>query len=70
MLKADVLEMEKALQERCNAVALGDYTLWAAGPEAALDMLRVRKSTTNVRGAVTTIQHVRVLGLYIPAILH
>lgn len=43
MLKADVLEMEKALQERCNALALGDYTLWAVGPDAALDMLRVRK---------------------------
>ena len=44
MLKADVQEMENALQERCNAVAFGDYTLWTVGPEAALDMLRVRKS--------------------------
>lgn len=48
MLKADVLEMENALQGRCNTLAQGDYTLWAVGPEAALDMLRVRKNTSRV----------------------
>ncbi|CAM9165488.1 unnamed protein product, partial [Laminaria digitata] len=48
MLKADVLEMENALQERCNAVALGDYTLWAVGPEAALDMLRAADEAFDV----------------------
>lgn len=63
MLKADVLEMENALQERCDAVALGEYTLWAVGPEVALDMLRVRKKDA-VGGAVETMQHVRVLGFF------
>lgn len=40
-LKSDVLEMESVLKERCDAAAVGDYTLWNTGPEAALDMLRV-----------------------------
>lgn len=48
MLKADVLEMENALQGRYNTLAQGDYTLWAVGPEAALEMLRVRKNRLRV----------------------
>lgn len=40
-LKTDVLDMESALKQRCDAAADGDYTLWNTGPEAALDMLRV-----------------------------
>ncbi|CAM9153876.1 unnamed protein product [Ectocarpus fasciculatus] len=40
-LKTDVLEMESVLKARCDAVSVGEYTLWATGPETALDMLRV-----------------------------
>lgn len=43
-LKTDVLEMESALKERCDAAAVGDYTLWNTGPEVALEMLRVSES--------------------------
>lgn len=40
-LKTDVHEMESFLKQRCDAAAVGDYTLWNTGPKAALDMLRV-----------------------------
>lgn len=43
-LKTDVLEMESVLKQRCDEAAVGDYTLWNTGPEAALDMLRVSES--------------------------
>ncbi|CAM9198488.1 unnamed protein product, partial [Ectocarpus sp. 12 AP-2014] len=39
-LKTDVLEMESVLKARCDAISVGEYTLWATGPETALDMLR------------------------------
>lgn len=45
-LKADVLGMEINLKQRCDATALGAYTLWATGPEVALEMLQV--SSANV----------------------
>lgn len=43
-LKTDVLDMESVLKQRCDKAAVGGYTLWNTGPEAALDMLRVSES--------------------------
>lgn len=42
-LKASVLEMEEALKKKYDDAATGDYTLWATGPDDALEMLRVRR---------------------------
>lgn len=44
-LKATVLEIEEALKQKYEDATTGDYTLWATGPEDALEMLRVRRQS-------------------------
>lgn len=43
-LKIDLVEMEIVLKNKYEATLVGDYTRWATGPEAALDMLRVSRA--------------------------
>lgn len=40
-LKQDILKIEDSLKRSYENAARGDYTLWATGPDVALDMIRV-----------------------------